>query len=754
MKKDGKFSRMKIPVLWQFIIMYLLISLFIIAALTPIYYKVLELSKLSYIADVEYSFKKSSINMQNIIKRIYQISNQMEDLPYYVNLKLIHADNLHPLLYSKLYMCHKYFLKQMATFEDIDEIFLYLPNNSTIFGKKRVFDSAADYFNFDVIYRDYSPDEILQWMSDINGRIKILPATWARVHGGVEKKYLTIVMSRPEDSAITGALFSEETLLSQFNIPNLPSGSFLYIADKDGNILFSYGYDKDPVVDHPRQIEYDGTTFSILSITIAMPVCRIILGIPDYYFEQLYLPLKKMISKYIWVAMGIGILFSILFALYNYIPIRELVSIPLKSGFFREKDIANEYNYINRFMESCFSQINQLKTDISIMEDTLRTNILVKLLYGMVNSKDEYALVSKLIPQVNSAFRVALFEVRCQSGVQDTNYMGYIAYDKIRTLFPSRFVHIQLNNTMIAMIFADTEDNLKELKRLFTEANQELYSCGISLNVGVSDRFENKDQMNKAFFHAQSSLIAADSNGINFYSYDFIKQSQAPILIDFYGFQRLYGLMIAKNREAVEKSIKEIARKLIFGGVNSRQEIMGVFCIIRFVFECVIADTGLSLEDFPITEFREDESIDVLFQSLCKDALTIIEALESKRNHANNELKERIMKYIQNNFSAPDIYADSIAERFNVSRNFVYSLVRSETGKSLNDYIEYLRINKAVELLKSTNMPVSDIAIECGYNSTNTFYKVFKKIYNVSPSTFRRVYGNHRLTGNTLMADK
>jgi len=745
MKKLERFSKAKIPVFWKFIIMYLLISMLIIAALTPIYYKVLELSRLSYLSDVEYSFKKNGVSMQNTLKRAYEISTQMDESPYYVKLKLMHTDESSLLLYSKLYMSHKYFLKQMSTFDDIDEVFLYLPNSSTILGKKRVFDSAADYFNFDVIYRYYSPDEILQWMSDMNGRIKVLPSTLAKVHGDVQKNYLTIVMSRPGDSTITGVLFSEETLLNQFNISNLPEGSFLYITDKDNTILFSYGYDeREPLTRNPGKAEYDDTTFSVFKTTITIPDCNITLGIPDYHFEEMYLPLKIMLHKYICVAMGIGILFSILFALNNYIPIRKLASIPLKNGFFKEKDTANEYSYINKFMESCSSEIKKLKTDILNMENTLRTNMLIKLLYGMVNSKDEYALVSKLIPQVNSPFRIALFDIKCQSESQNADYKGYIAYDKIQTLFSGKFMHIQLNNDKVAMIFADTEDNIKELRKLFITANQELYGFGISLNVGVSDRFENKDEINKAFFHAQSSLTAAESNGLNFYSYDLIKQSQAPKLIDFYSLQKLYGLMISTNREAVEKTIKETARKLIFGGANSRQEVIEVFCMIRFVIVSVIADTELGLDVFSITEFREDESIDVLFKSLCKDALTVMESLESKKRNANRELRERIMKYIESNFADPEIYADSIAEKFNISRNYVYNLVREETGKSLNDYIEHLRMKRAIDLLKSTNMLVSDISVECGYNSTNTFYKVFKKVFNVSPSTFRSgLHGSH-----------
>jgi len=76
------------------------------------------------------------------MKRAYEISTQMDESPYYVKLKLMHNDDSPLLLYSKLFMSHKYFLEQMATFDDIDEVFLYLPNSSAILGKKRVFVNA------------------------------------------------------------------------------------------------------------------------------------------------------------------------------------------------------------------------------------------------------------------------------------------------------------------------------------------------------------------------------------------------------------------------------------------------------------------------------------------------------------------------------------------------------------------------------------------------------------------------------------
>lgn len=57
---------------------------------------------------------------------------------------------------------------------------------------------------------------------------------------------------------------------------------------------------------------------------------------------------------------------------------------------------------------------------------------------------------------------------------------------------------------------------------------------------------------------------------------------------------------------------------------------------------------------------------------------------------------------------------------------------------TLSDFINNIRLNHAANLLKYTNLSITDIAIECGYNNVSYFPVCFKKKYGISPKTFRQ----------------
>ena len=61
-----------------------------------------------------------------------------------------------------------------------------------------------------------------------------------------------------------------------------------------------------------------------------------------------------------------------------------------------------------------------------------------------------------------------------------------------------------------------------------------------------------------------------------------------------------------------------------------------------------------------------------------------------------------------------------------------------ETGSTFFDYVEQLRFDKAVLLLKHSNTPIAQIAEECGFNSINSFYKAFKRKSTLTPAVVRQ----------------
>jgi two-component system response regulator YesN len=60
------------------------------------------------------------------------------------------------------------------------------------------------------------------------------------------------------------------------------------------------------------------------------------------------------------------------------------------------------------------------------------------------------------------------------------------------------------------------------------------------------------------------------------------------------------------------------------------------------------------------------------------------------------------------------------------------------TGKTVLEYITNLRIERAKNLLENTNLSVIDIAAESGFNSRQSLYQNFKKLYSVSPDEYRQ----------------
>lgn len=72
-----------------------------------------------------------------------------------------------------------------------------------------------------------------------------------------------------------------------------------------------------------------------------------------------------------------------------------------------------------------------------------------------------------------------------------------------------------------------------------------------------------------------------------------------------------------------------------------------------------------------------------------------------------------------------------------ITPNYLSKRFRIEIGMSLREYINQLRIEEAKRLLLSTNLSVSDIAVEVGYDNISYFSTVFRKLCGVSPVDWR-----------------
>lgn len=93
--------------------------------------------------------------------------------------------------------------------------------------------------------------------------------------------------------------------------------------------------------------------------------------------------------------------------------------------------------------------------------------------------------------------------------------------------------------------------------------------------------------------------------------------------------------------------------------------------------------------------------------------------------------------YIHNNFSE-DITAEQVAERINMSYSFFARSFKAATGKTFKEYLNMTRMNEAEQLLVNTDLPISEIATRCGYNSIAYFTSLYKQYKGNTPRSERK----------------
>lgn len=109
-------------------------------------------------------------------------------------------------------------------------------------------------------------------------------------------------------------------------------------------------------------------------------------------------------------------------------------------------------------------------------------------------------------------------------------------------------------------------------------------------------------------------------------------------------------------------------------------------------------------------------------------------------NLSNTEEKGHIsviMDYINANYTR-DIDINLLAEHAGLSYSYIRKVFKNETGKTIVDYINNLRIEEAKKLLSKTNENLAEIALKLGYNNDQSFTRFFKKYEGVTPGEFRR----------------
>jgi len=106
------------------------------------------------------------------------------------------------------------------------------------------------------------------------------------------------------------------------------------------------------------------------------------------------------------------------------------------------------------------------------------------------------------------------------------------------------------------------------------------------------------------------------------------------------------------------------------------------------------------------------------------------------RERRTNSLIARAVTYIEANYDSPLGYKD-VAREMGISPSYFLNLFKKETGITFVDHLTSVRIEAAKHLLVASDSSITQIAFDVGFNSSNYFSSIFRKLVGVPAKEFR-----------------
>lgn len=124
------------------------------------------------------------------------------------------------------------------------------------------------------------------------------------------------------------------------------------------------------------------------------------------------------------------------------------------------------------------------------------------------------------------------------------------------------------------------------------------------------------------------------------------------------------------------------------------------------------------------------------FADTCRDILTRYE--EAQKNQEARPIR-LAKQYINENYNKA-ISLENVSSHIGFNPAYFSTMFKKATGQNFMDYVIEIRILNARNLLVQTNQDVADIAVKVGYTDLKYFSRIFKKLTNLTPSEYRKLY--------------
>jgi AraC-like DNA-binding protein len=468
---------------------------------------------------------------------------------------------------------------------------------------------------------------------------------------------------------------------------------------------------------------------------------------------------NRLKSQNILITIGIMILdMMVVYAISKKIsgPINSLVNDIKRKEGFELNDSKNELVFLSKAFEQIAQQESNLTSLLEVSKSSVNELYIMDLLNGnlgkynekkkpegdlfqythfvvsMLTIDKEDMFLSKYTPEQRYYLRNLLIK-KCEETFVDKLQCRAIVYD---------------NNTLAIIINLETYDCSKTdklLKASFNSISEMAFGLiGNTISVGIGGCHSNLEGIKESSIEATEALkrkLIKGNNSIIFWSADMSENNKY-----FYPYNRekhILNYLSLNDFNAIEPEISEMINEIKNTPAISCDNAIQVFnqligSTVKYLVEANINISDIFGNIYNVyRQISSKETLDDIESFFIEFYREIIKYTSDCKVNDTKHI-DRILDYINNNYRN-EIDFEQMAENIGISYSYIRKIVKEVTGKSLLDYVNILRINEAKRLIRQTNMTITEIASNLGYNNIQSFSRFFKKYEGITPGEFRNI---------------
>jgi len=516
------------------------------------------------------------------------------------------------------------------------------------------------------------------------------------------------------------------------NTLNLASNTELLILDNAGNVLMSFGGENtmqrlDITYAAGDIVNIDGVQYIRTIKQSSFYNLTYVMLMPYHQFWRPYHLFLTVAVVCVLAALVVGLIVSAYLLRRNYRPLHSVLDV-MES----EKPKGNEFEIIRDHLIKLTKKHHS--TERFLLENYL---------YALLTDKKRYLSDDDVIESLGLNFDARLLVPVCafaldlqDSMLEDERIsLSFVIDNVFEEMFDNRFEYLATETeSAVVFMFVLEEDTAREFENMIDSVAGDLcefflQNFSLRLNMVIGRAVESTDEIYISYKEVLEAHVYQRTMEGTTVMRSSQKESEATLNFDLSllyeavqykktsdavnMLERLFPELEDKPFQLVRFHIFAIADKLC--GIEEAEESKAVYDALNELLTCA-------------NQLELKVSLTSLIHLICGETPDLYQKEDS--------LSSRIESFISDNYADFNLNISTIADQMGLSAKYISKIFKMQVGYGLLNYINFIRIQKAKELINAGGKSINDIALEVGYSNQRTFRRAFQRVEGINPSEY------------------